>query len=69
MHYDLAATWQGRPAYQLFCLKALKCVVASRHCYENFRLPRVPVGLSSDKADVVLPVLERWTALMRQVQA
>jgi len=37
--------------------------------YRDLGIARVTVGLSSDKADVVLPVLERWAALMRQVQA
>ena len=36
--------------------------------YRDLGIARVTVGLSSDKADVVLPVLDRWAALMRQVQ-
>ncbi len=36
--------------------------------YRDLGIARVRVGLSSDKADVVLPVLDRLAALMRQVQ-
>ena len=37
--------------------------------YRDLGITRVAVSMPSAKADVVLPILDRWTALMRQVQA
>jgi len=37
--------------------------------YRDLGITRVAVSMPSAKADVVLPILDRWAALMRQVQA